>query len=157
MDYGQPVNTDYSPEQGSEIFNAENDLNLNNWDVSPERDNRNIGNIAINSPELPKDLEEQVLPGGETLPEMGEVVQIDAAPNDASSKNSSKIVKFDVKRIKTGEMLGAEGVDMVNESINKLGQDKNVADFYDNVRAMMEANLINSYGENAAFKGEKAA
>lgn len=67
MDYGQPTQQNTSPEifsgissgQGSNDpninnFEAENNLNTDNWDVIPDRNPSNVGNIAISSANRPQ-------------------------------------------------------------------------------------------------------
>ncbi len=172
MDYGQPVNsndrTDFftsgagSNQENVNNFEAENNVDLNNeqadWGASPARSNRNIGNIAINAPVVPKSIEEQVMPAGEILPAVGEIVNT-GTPAELVDNGDVEAVevseKFNRKKIKTGELLDDEGVGEVRAVIQKLNQDGNVADFYDTAREMMETNLVNSYGEKAAWKGGK--
>ena len=190
MDYGQPVKTNKQSafftsgagtnQEDKNDFEPENNLATNNeqanWDVSYEVDKRNIGNIAINMPELPKDVGEKAMPDGEEIAEIGEIAETGLPPNEQieientdmhsrketgdkndESSDATKIIPFNGKKIKTGEKLSVDGVDEVQNVINKLNQDGNVADFYDAAREMMETNLVNSYGANAAWKGEKVA
>lgn len=84
MDYSQPAQQDNSPEffsgisvgQGSSDpnlnnFEAENNLNTNNWDVSPDRNPGNVGNVAMSSASQSQNLANQApdflpLPSAET-------------------------------------------------------------------------------------------
>lgn len=188
MDYDQRVKTDSqrpffttgagTNQDSVDNFEAENNLDIDNeqmdWDATDDRYARNMGSIAINSPELPKSLSDRAMPNGEELPKMGEIVETGLLPDEFANKNTAdtsakdgeksdssedlgNILPFDRKKIKTGEMLGEEGVREMQTVISKLDQDGNVADFYDVSRDMMEANLTNSYGDNAAWKGGKAA
>ena len=174
MDYGQSVNSQNQPEffsagvgtnqEDLNNFEAENNLESGNqqadWGITRDRDTRNIGNIAINTPELPKGIEQQMMPDGEEIPDFDVAVAEVEPPIDANVTNineEQQKVKFDQRKIRTKDTLDAEGIGEMQNVINKLSQDGNVADFYDVARDMMETNLVNSYGENAMWKGGKAA
>lgn len=197
MDYGQPSKMDnrqpfFTAGAGTNqvednTFEAENNLNSNNFnsnnalvDRDANRNARDIGNIAINSPELPKSISERMMPDGGELPKMGEVFEAGLPPDvDDTENNTGETTEilqldemkqqkqgdagldesswFDESKIKTGDSLSADGIKEMQKVINKLEQDGNVADFYEAGREMMEVNIERSYGPNAAWKGGKAA
>ena len=64
---------------------------------------------------------------------------------------------FNASAIKTTEKLGKTGIKEVDKALMRFREDGDAATFYQTAREMMTKNLINSYGENAAWKGDKAA
>ncbi|MBO7718230.1 hypothetical protein J6S37_01905 [Candidatus Saccharibacteria bacterium] len=171
MDYGQPTNQDdrsnpfFTTGAGTNretvnTFQSENNLDLSNnqadWSAPLERDHRSIGNKAMGAPETSPD-QENVNSEVPDLTNMGKVISLDASRRDYNPKENpstaevaEQAISFDRKKIKTGETLEEAGVQEVQNVINKLNQDGNVADFYDTARDMMEANLYNSYKRKLA-------
>ena len=171
MNYGQPTNQDgrsnpfFTTGAGTNqdtvnTFQSENNLDLSNnqadWSAPLERDHRSIGNKAMGAPETSPD-KENVNSEVPDLTNMGKVISLDASRRDYNPKENpstaevaEQAISFDRKKIKTGETLEEAGVQEVQNVINKLNQDGNVADFYDTARDMMEANLDNSYNRKLA-------
>ena len=124
------------------------------------RDNREIGNSAITSLETVDSVENDTN-------KLGEIVNLEMPPGAeleepvSVREDGDKVtVSFNKKALKTGDLLDDAGVAEVQKAIEKLNQDGNVADFYEDVRGdegMVITNLGNSYGDNAAWKKEKAA
>lgn len=174
MDYGQNPQS-VNPESEQAFFtagagvnsesannvNPENNLDLTNqainWNETTVAKHQNLGNRAIfspESPESPKSLEEnEKVPTG-----LGEVVNLEMPPSfeplaQAQPDLATPKAPFERKAIRTTEKLEPSGIREVDNIINKLSQDGDAATFYTSARDMMEANMENSYGDKAAWKG----
>lgn len=105
------------------------------------------------------ELDPNLVPGVKTETDMGQITEISAPAADAPSPSevAAVAVGFNKEKLKTTDTLNEEGVKEVDAAMQKLNQDGNIADFYNLVRGeMLDANMKNSYGENAAWKGEAA-
>ena len=170
MDNGQSAGTGSINQDILNNFEVDN-LNLNNdqvnWNTAPiERNNQNLGNTAMGSVEIA--LNPEIINPTEVsnFERMGQVVNLEMPPGVDNEKDmtpgqiAEQALSFNKKHIKTKERLDDAGVQEVKEAINKLNQDGNITDFYDKIRGengMFTTNLENSYGEMAAWKGNKAA
>ena len=83
-------------------------------------------------------------------PSIEPLAQSQTMPADVQSSSA-----FMRDSIRTTEKLDPSGIKEVDRIISKLNQDGDVASFYTAARDMMEANMENSYGEKAAWKGAK--
>ena len=144
-------------DDGRNTFESENNLDLTNaassWgDVSTRPENhRSIGNAAIFSPNS----QSTQIDSNENLQNLGEIMDVDpllppTAQSSAQDWNPN-IVRFDSKAILTeGDHVSKSTLREVDLATAKLGQDGNIADFYSEIRDMMEANLDNSYNRKLA-------
>lgn len=104
---------------------------------------------------------------GKPTPELGQVVSLEMPPgvspeqtsNHPEPQSSSSATNepqgapstpTSHPSIKTTNRLNEHGVKNIDDAISKLGQDGNIADFYDLARDMMEENLENSYQRKLA-------
>ena len=165
MDYGQPVRTDdnqpfFTAEEGVDVGNNPNsaqddNLNLNNWDVSTNRDPRGIGSNVISSAAIN---EEQPKPNPDVKEStvdnrsLGEVVNMSMPPGsipDAPTDNPQiESAPQVAEEIKTEEKLSAGAIKAIDTLISKLS-DGDISSFYDNIRGdggLRDQNLKNSFG-----------
>ena len=163
MDYsqkGQPLKTDqgfFTPGVGNtpenqNIFEPEDNLNLNNWSL--ERDHRNIGSKVIGSPEnLGKDRELPDIPQEKVAQEeLGEIAAELVPPEITPS-----VPAFNPNLIRTeGDRINGATLSEIDHVESKLKQTGNAADFYatirgdDNNPGMMRGNLKNSFNREVA-------
>ena len=165
MDYGQPVKTDdnqpfFTAEDGVDASKNPNsapddNLNLNNWDVSANRDPRGIGSNVISSvatnetqPGLNPNLQESPT-DNQTL---GEVVNLSmppgSIPDDSVEAPQANLAPQITEEIKTEEKLSSGAIKAIDAAINQLS-DGNISSFYDNIRGeggLRDQNLKNSFG-----------
>lgn len=72
--------------------------------------------------------------------------------------DNSEIILNEASVIKTYKHLNEEGQKAVKNEVGRfMGGKINPSTFNDNIREMAKTNLINSFGENSEWKGEKAA
>ena len=179
MDYGQNQQTVNS--ESEQVFfttgagvnsesvnnvNPEDNLDLTNrtahWGEVNAVKHREIGNRAIfPTDEIAGDSADAT--DAERSPTtLGEIVNLEMPPSieplvqnqtmPADVQSSSAFMR---DSIRTTEKLDPSGIKEVDRIISKLNQDGDVASFYTAARDMMEANMENSYGEKAAWKGAK--
>ncbi len=159
MDYGQPVNPDnnqpfFTADSGTNLekaHTAEDDFNSNSWDVSTERDNRELGNAAISSSEM-IDLP---LPGEnpENNHELGEVITpaITSTPTPenvsvAPAQNATKETSHG--EVKTEENISKSAVKIIEDEFDKFNKTGNATELYTVIRGeggLTDQNLKNSY------------
>ncbi len=138
---------------------------------SPETTNISEANNFPDLNSFPKtaDTPEALSPASESHGQLGQIVNLEMPPAthenfiepEQSSKKFGKkassdveilsqALSFSIKDIKTEDKLDPRAVKVVDDAIHKLGQDGNIADFYDAARGMMETNLENSYNRKLA-------
>lgn len=122
-------------------------LNLGQSVWQSEHNSREIGNLAnraISSTENSNAMAYDNLP----MPPMGEIVPIEAP---AQSESSDRAASFNRTTILTvdGHLTGA-AIDEIHRAESELSQTGNIANFYDEIRSMMEGNLENSYHRKLA-------
>ena len=151
--------------QNFELDQFNLDTTSEDWSnsTSPERDNRNLGSKAISLPEA------SATPGSSELPDTLSTPNSQESPNAATAsteqispsmppgyeatpvgsadttESATAIPEIDNSVIKTEEFLDARAIKVVDNAINKLNQDGDIANFYDTARDMVETNLKNSY------------
>lgn len=170
MDYGNAQKFDLD----------EYNLNTNEWDANPGRDPRAIGSNVISSATTPNALpstpnalpgnpdtmpgnpntflrtpEMATTPEASLTPELGQIVP--AMPPGYTAEVSQLVQPtqpplpdFDQSALKTTDTLDARAIKIIDDSIAKLDQDGDIADFYNVTRDMMETHLDNSYNRKLA-------
>ncbi len=143
---------DNGKEQKFDLDELNLDTNDMSWDYSPSSDTHNMremGNKAISSPQEAEALPQTephdvnpVMPPGYSYPE--------ESPTDVTTETVNATIPPDSKAIKTTDKLDARAVKIIDEAVEKLNQDGDIASFYDAARGMMEANLENSYNRKLA-------
>lgn len=131
MDYEKERNLD--PAQGEQT-----------WDVTPERDNRALGNRIISSSENSSENANfenlgQILP---TEPEL-EIPNTLTPPTAQAAKTA-----FDYQSIreeKGSDHISKNAIAEIDWLEQKLNQDGNIADFYESARDLTGAYLDNSF------------
>ncbi|MBP5674771.1 hypothetical protein J6W91_00380, partial [Candidatus Saccharibacteria bacterium] len=97
--------------------------------------------------------------------ELGQIVNLEMPPNaePLPPTNQEGVMgpelpaePFNRNNIRTKEKLEPSGIREVDHLIGKLDRDQDIASFYDAARKMMTANLENSYGDQAIWKGKAA-
>ena len=63
------------------------------------------------------------------------------------------VIDFDT--IKTSDTLSSSGIRAIDKAEKRLEQDGKMGDFYNTARQMTEANVNNSYGDKANWKGNR--
>lgn len=158
MDYGHTSHNGAGTNSAdTDNFGAENNQDRASKDIlqaNPlaDRDLRNMGGSAIDSAEASSRQEESA-----PSPELGKIINL-AMPPGAKQDNPSKtakkadIIEFSLNYnvIKTKEHLEEAAIKEIDNSITRLKQTGNVADFYDAARNAMEANVDNSYERKLA-------
>ena len=165
MDYGQPAKIDdnqpfFTAEEGvgagkNPNSASDDNLNLNNWDVSNSRDTREIGSNVISSVATNEDqpgpnssLQESPI-DNQTL---GEVVNLSMPPGStpispAETPQASPTPQI-TEEIKTEEKLSSGAIKAIDTAINQLSNG-DISSFYDNIRGeggLRDQNLKNSFG-----------
>lgn len=139
------------------ISGQETNVNLNsdqvNW--TPERDNRNIGNKAIfSSEETSIEGIEGTMPPTEALGEITDVDQPATTPEQPAQSEQPvqpgqpEEIKpvIDEELIRTdGDRIAKSALKQVYLAEEKLRQTGDICGFYEEARRMMEENLRNSY------------
>ena len=140
-------------------FEAKNNLDLTNTDISWQRNPQEIGNKIINFPgnnlENPKSHHNQ---------ENFAIIEPTMPPGasdgiDKSQPNKDKIIEASFNRTSiktTGDGLDAEGIkELEKVADKKLYKEDDAAGYVDAIRGedgMAVVNLENSYGPNSAWK-----
>ncbi len=170
MDYGQPVKTDSNQpfftasvgvdSEKAQSSESRDDLNLNNWDYSIDRNHREIGSAAISSSEIPES--PLPLPGEQPSAnpsihenpidnhELSEVVNM-TMPMNTTTENSPVTTELTVAstvEIKDEKFTPAsvKEVDLENDKL--LSGKIEVSDYYNDVRGevgLRDQNLENSF------------
>ena len=174
----QPFFTAGAGTNSVDINNSDikDNLNINNkessWNnTSPDRDPRNIGNLAINPQEVSNQdgiineaLPQETNPHPEqnnTSPELGKVINLEMPPgmnkgDSTKIPDQSEIIEasFDRNVIKTTKSgLEAAAIKEADKVANKkLYKDDDAAGYYDIMRDMAHTNTNNSYGDRSAWK-----
>lgn len=167
MDYGQPVKTDGNQpfftasvgvdSEKVQSSESKDDLNLNNWDYSVDRNHREIGSVAISSSESPLPL-----PGEQPIAnpsihenpidnhELGEVVNMTMPMNTAPENPpvTTEPTVASTVEIKDEKFTPAsvKEVDLENDKL--LSGKIEVSDYYNDVRGeggFRDQNLENSF------------
>lgn len=155
MDYGQSENKRQSeqPFFTAGVGNApvsenisKDNLDLTNnstsWNIETRHTTEHHGELggrAIRSAEL------QPFQTQESLPALGEIIDTEPVRQSSPSAQIEQSSYIPTEIITEGDHISAKTVNQVENELNRLSQTGNIADFYDDIRNMMEANLENSY------------
>lgn len=185
MDYGQSSQSNNagfgsaissgSGNENQNINNSGDSLNDTWYFPTSNRDPRNVGSSAVisSSQEIPQtqqtgdiinsypqQINSETAQENPSSDQLGEVINLEMPPGSQFSDTGTKLESqepFNASAIKTTEKLGKTGIKEVDKALMRFREDGDAATFYQTAREMMTKNLINSYGENAAWKGDKAA
>ena len=155
MNYGQSENKRQSeqPFFTAGVGNApasenssKNNLDLTNdatsWNVETRHTTERHGELggrAIQSAEF------QPFQTQESLPALGEIVDTEPVRQAAPLPQAEQFSYIPTEIITEGDHISVKTVNQVENELNMLSQTGNIADFYDDIRSMMEVNLENSY------------
>ncbi|MDO4611643.1 MAG: hypothetical protein Q4B34_02175 [Candidatus Saccharibacteria bacterium] len=115
-----------------------------NWDVSPDRDPRTLGNRIISTPDTSTNSQE---------PRLGEIIPADPIPGPlpptfSDAPKTAPVAAFDhqaVREEKGSGRISTHTLTEINKLEQKLNQDGDLSSFYDNARDMTSAYLENSF------------
>lgn len=137
--------------QKEQTFGVGPDLDLNtsdmSWNVAPAHDPRSVGNRVLefpqtSNPENNTSVESvPELATSPNAPKLGKIITLTPEPKTTETKSFDQTV-LSIK----GDRITKESVIEAKKLENKLSQDGDVSNFYDNAREMTDATLKNSFG-----------
>lgn len=132
------------------------------WGSQPDHNTQRVGRSALHENELSQptiDTEKSLpfeMPPDYVKPLVQESTLIgEPTGSQSQSVNTDQTDKINFDNIKTSDILSPASIREIDKAEKRLEQDGKMGDFYKMARQMTEANVNNSYGDKANWKGNQ--